>query len=104
MDKNLAKKLTTITITLHLSADLAQLIGQHKLLINLPAGASLMQLITTLQKTYPALNHKLKNGEQSNFMPYSYFVNKKIVKPQQKSKHQLNHGDHIHIIVAVAGG
>lgn len=104
MDKDLAEELTTITITLHLSADLARLIGQHKLPINLPSGASLMQLITTLQKTYPALKHKLKNGEQNSTMPYSYFVNKKIVKPKQTAKHQLNNGDHIHIIIAVAGG
>ena len=104
MNKDLAEELTTITITLHLSADLARLIGQHKLPINLPSGASLMQLITTLQKIYPALKHKLKNGEKNSSLPYSYFVNKKIIQPEHKSKHQLNNGDHIHIIVAVAGG
>ena len=91
-------------ITVHVSRNLAPIVGSSRVTVEAPAGASVAELLAHLRRTWPGLDDALAGRGERQHLPYSFFVNRKAVPEKEMENRILRDGDRLHILPPVVGG
>lgn len=93
-----------IHLTVRMGEPLRRAIGQFRLALTLPAGATVVALVEHLSQAYPDFNHRYAGRDLGHDHPYAIFVNRVQIPRAEQDRHLLHDGDVVHIVVPVAGG
>ncbi len=94
-------------ITVKLGAPLSQLVGESKLILTMPQGATAASVLEELRTRYPDFDDGLKGKglpRPLDRVLYLLFVNSRPVPFERAGATQLRDGDRIHLLMPVAGG
>jgi sulfur-carrier protein len=94
-------------VTVKMGAPLSQVIGEKKVILSMPDGATLADVLSELGARYPDFEEGLKGkGLRKPFdrILYSLFVNARPVALEQAGETALVDGDRISLFLPVAGG
>lgn len=94
----------TITITVRAGEPLWRAFGRHRVRLELPAPATLSDLLAALAATYPDFKSRYQGDDLGHRRPYRLFVNHRQVADDEMAGQPLNDGDLVHIVIPVAGG
>jgi sulfur-carrier protein len=94
-------------VTVKMGAPLSQVVGEAKTSLSMPEGATLADLLDALRARYPdfeaGLQGKGLRGTLAQ-MPYTLFVNARLVSFEDAASTPLRDGDRISLFLPVAGG
>ena len=93
-----------IHVTVRFGEPLRRAIGQYRVGIELPAAASVVDLLASLRRTYPEFAMRFRGDDLGHDHPYRIFVNHKLVAGSECENHELAEGDLVHIVLPVVGG
>jgi molybdopterin converting factor small subunit len=94
-------------VTVKMGAPLSQVIGEKKVILNMPEGATLAEVLDELRVRYPDFEEGLKGkGLRKPFERtiYSVFVDARPVSFKDAGRTVLADGDRISLFLPVAGG
>jgi molybdopterin converting factor small subunit len=96
-----------VRITVKFGAPLSQVVGEHKVSLSLPDGATVEDVLTHLRADYPDFEAGLRGKglrQPLSQILYELFVNAQPVPFDQAEATQLRDGDRIYLFLPVAGG
>ena len=94
-------------ITVKLGAPLSQVVGAKKVILSMPEGTTVAQVLDELKTRYPDFEAGLKGKglrEPLDRTLYSLFVNARPVALDQAAATPLGDGDQVFFFLPVAGG
>jgi molybdopterin converting factor small subunit len=94
-------------IVVKLGAPLSQVVGESKVILTVPEGASISSVIDDLRARYPDFEEGLRGkGLRQPFdhVLYTLFLNARPVPFEQAENTFLRDGDRIYLFLPVAGG
>jgi molybdopterin converting factor small subunit len=94
-------------IVVKLGAPLSQVVGESKVILIMPEGASISGALDELRARYPDFEQGLRGkGLRKPFdqVLYSLFLNARPVSLEQAETTPLRDGDRIYLFLPVAGG
>jgi molybdopterin converting factor small subunit len=94
-------------VTVKLGAPLSQVVGESKVILIFPEGATVADLLAELRTRYPDFDAGLKGkGLPRPFdrILYQLFVNARPVPFKQAGEVRLRDGDRVYLFLPVAGG
>jgi molybdopterin converting factor small subunit len=94
-------------VTVKLGAPLSQVVGESKVILIFPEGATVADLLAELRTRYPDFDAGLKGkGLRRPFdrILYQLFVNARPVPFEQAGEVRLRDGDRVYLFLPVAGG
>jgi molybdopterin converting factor small subunit len=94
-------------ITVKLGAPLSQVVGEHKVSLDLPQGATAADVLDALQARHPDFDAGLKGKglrQPLDQLLYSLFINARAVPFDQADNTPLRDGDRLYLFLPVAGG
>ncbi len=89
-------------ITLKLAEPLARSVGVKTISVGLSAAATLSEVLAEADRLHPAFGTALARGDED--VPYTLFVNDKLVHWEQAAQTQVRDGDKVFVMMPVAGG
>jgi molybdopterin converting factor small subunit len=89
-------------VTVKLGEPLRSAVGERKAALELPEGATVADLLSSLADTYPRFQHEFYEREID--FPYALFLNDHQVKLDGVEKTPVSEGDTLFIFLPVAGG
>lgn len=92
-----------IRVTVRAGEPLWRAFGQHRISIDLPASATLADLLAALSETYPDFSSRFRGEDLGHRHPYRLYVNLQQA-PGHDLAQRLNDGDTIHIVIPISGG
>jgi molybdopterin converting factor small subunit len=97
----------TLRITVKLGAPLSQVVGEQKVTLTLPEGATLEDVLDRLRADYPEFEVGLRGKglrQPLDQVLYQLFLNAQPVPFDKARATQLRDGDRIYLFLPVAGG
>lgn len=94
-------------ITVKLGAPLSQVVGETKVILTMPQGATVADVLSELRASYPHFDDGLRGEglrQPLDQVLYQLFVNSRPVPFEQAGVTRLRDGDRIHLFLPVAGG
>lgn len=94
-------------VTVKLGAPLSQVVGEAKVSLSLPQGATVADVLSELRVRYPDFEAGLRGKglrKPLDQILYSLFVNAQPVPLEQAEVTKLRDGDRIYLFLPVAGG
>lgn len=94
-------------VTVKLGGPLSQAVGQSKATLFMPEKATIADVLAELGARYPDFEAALKGkglGLSLDRVPYTLFVNERIVPLERTAAIPLRDGDRIYLFLPVAGG
>ena len=94
-------------ITVKLGAPLSQVVGEGKVILTLPEGATAAAVLAELVARYPDFDAGMKGkGLRTPLdqIPYALFVNARLVPLDRAANTPLRDGDRLSLFLPVAGG
>lgn len=91
-------------VTVRAGEPLWRAFGQHRISIDLPASATLADLLAALAETYPDFARRYLGEDLGHPHPYRLFVNFRQVDDPDLANQHLHDGDTVHIVIPIAGG
>jgi molybdopterin converting factor small subunit len=91
-----------LRITLKLGEPLARTVGARTITLELPRAVLLSDVFAETNRLYPAFDSALKHGDDD--VPYTVFVNEKLVRWEHVAQTQVNDGDKVFVMMPVSGG
>ena len=95
---------TSIHITIRAGEPLRRALPRHRIALELPAGATINDLLSRLSERYPEFAARFAGKDLGRDHPYRVFVNHKEVPADAFANHALADGDVVHIVIPIAGG
>ena len=89
-------------ITVKVGEPLRSAVGSRKVALELPAGATVADLLSSLADRYPAFRHEFYEREID--LPYALFLNDDQIKLDEVGETPVSEGDTLFIFLPVAGG
>jgi molybdopterin converting factor small subunit len=89
-------------VTVKLGEPLRSAVGERKVALELPEGATVADLLSSLADTYPRFQHEFY-GREIDF-PFALFLNDYQIKLDGVEKTPGSEGDTLFIFLPVAGG
>lgn len=77
-------------------------VGRRKVVVELPGGATVADLLSSLARGYPGFRHEFYEREAD--LPYALFLNNDQIKLDKVGETSVNEGDTLFIFLPVAGG
>ncbi len=77
-------------------------VGCRKVVVELPEGTNVADLLSSLAHRYPGFRHEFYEREID--LPYALFLNDDQIKLDEVDKATVNEGDTLFIFLPVAGG
>ncbi|MGQ9599567.1 MAG: MoaD/ThiS family protein [Anaerolineae bacterium] len=94
-------------VTVRFGAPLSQVVGENKLILSMPEGARVADVLSELKARYPDFEEGLK-GKGLRWpldqIMYSLFLNDRPVPLEKAPKTLLKDGDRLSFFLPVAGG
>ncbi|MFC2030206.1 MoaD/ThiS family protein [Chloroflexota bacterium] len=94
-------------VTVKLGAPLSQVVGENKVILHPPEGATITDVFEDLTATYPDFQAGLRGKgmrQPVDHVLYSLFLNSRPVRFDQAESTLLRDGDRIFLFLPVAGG
>ena len=94
-------------ITVKLGAPLSRVVGESKVTLTLPEGATAATVLAELGSRYPGFDAGLKGQGLRvplDQIPYALFVNARLVPLDRAAMTPLRNGDRLSLFLPVAGG
>ncbi len=94
-------------VTVKMGAPLSRVVGESKVILSLPEGATLAGVLAEMQARHPDFEDGLKGKGLSKPFDqavYALFVNSRPVPLAASAATPLRDGDRVHIFLPVAGG
>jgi molybdopterin converting factor small subunit len=94
-------------VTVKLGAPLSQVVGESKVILSLPEGATLADLFKDLEQRYPDFEAGLRGKglrRPLDKVLYSLFINSRPLAFDRISETTLRDGDRVYLFLPVAGG
>lgn len=91
-------------VTLHLYDELRDLLGQRRLVVSLPAGATLGDLFAQLAREVDPRFAALPNDDRSPFGVNVLVLEGRRIELPRDAGRPLRDGDELHLIPPIAGG
>ena len=89
-------------VTVKVGEPLRSAVGSRKVTLELPEGATVAGLLTSLADRYPGFRHEFYERESD--LPYALFLNDDQIRLDQIEKARVSEGDTLFIFLPVAGG
>jgi molybdopterin converting factor small subunit len=89
-------------VTVKLGEPLRSAVGSRRVALELPEGATVADLLSSLANSYPRFQHEFYEREID--IPYALFLNDHQIKLDETGKPPLSEGDTLFIFLPVAGG
>ena len=89
-------------VTVKLGEPLRSAVGERKVALELPEGATVADLLSSLADSYPRFQYEFY-GREIDF-PYALFLNDHQIKLDGVEKTPVSEGDTLFIFLPVAGG
>ena len=89
-------------VTVKLGEPLRSTVGERKVALELPEGATVTDLLSSLTDSYPCFQHEFYGREIDS--PYALFLNDHQIKLDGVEKTPVSEGDTLFIFLPVAGG
>jgi molybdopterin converting factor small subunit len=96
-----------IKVTVKLGAPLSQVIGASQVILIMPEGTTIAEVLDELQARYPRFEAGLKGEGLPNVLSgvlYALFLNARPVRFEHASATLLRDGDRLYLFLPVAGG
>lgn len=81
-----------------------RVVGEQRIELELAEGASVADALEQLDSAYPGFGAALQAGGTQLGVPFSFFVNRKLVKDRDLAQHELKAGDRLYILTPIVGG
>jgi len=94
-------------ILVKLGAPLSQVVGEHKVVVEMPAGATVADLLNELSRRYPDFEAGLKGKGLRPPLDralYTLFLNTRPLSFERAAETPLRDGDRLSLFLPVAGG
>jgi molybdopterin converting factor small subunit len=94
-------------IVVKLGAPLSQVVGESKLILAMPDGASIADVLDQVRARHPDFEEGLRGKglrEPFDQVLYSLFLNARPVPFEQAASTRLRDGDRIYLFLPVSGG
>jgi molybdopterin converting factor small subunit len=79
-------------------------VGRRRINLELSDGASVADALAELRNNYPEFEAALEAGATRLGIPFSFFVNRRLVKDRDLGQHELKEGDTLYILAPIVGG
>lgn len=89
-------------VTVKVGEPLRSAVGSRKVALELPDGATVADLLSSLAYRYPGFRHEFYEREID--LPYALFLNDDQIKLAEVEKTPVSDGDTLFIFLPVAGG
>ncbi len=93
-----------MVIEVKMGDPLWQAVGQRQIELELTDGTTVADALVHMRVTYPDFGVALEAGGTRLGVPFSFFVNRKLVKDRNLDQHKLKAGDTLHILAPIVGG
>jgi molybdopterin converting factor small subunit len=96
-----------VKIIVKLGAPLSQVIGERKVILTMPQGVTLADVLGEMKECYPDFEAGLRGKglrRPADQVIYSLFVNAKPVPFERAGDVLLRDGDRVYLFLPVAGG
>lgn len=95
-------KAPLMRVTVKVGEPLRSAVGSRKVALELPEGATVADLLSSLAHRYPGFGHEFYQREID--LPYALFLNDDQIKLDEVEKTPVSEGDTLFIFLPVAGG
>jgi len=89
-------------VTVKVGEPLRSAVGSRKVTLELPEGATVADLLSSLAHRYPRFRHQFY--ERDIDLSYALFLNDDQIKLDEAGETPMNEGDTLFIFLPVAGG
>lgn len=93
-----------IRVTVRAGEPLWRAFGQHRISIDLPASATLADLLAALSEAFPDFASRFRGEDLGHRHPYRLYVNLRQAPDHDLAQQRLNDGDTVHIVIPISGG
>ncbi len=94
--------MANMRVTVKVGEPLRSAVGSRKVVVELPEGATVADLLSSLAHEYPGFRHEFYEREID--LPYALFLNDGQIKLDEVEETPVEEGDTLFIFLPAAGG
>jgi molybdopterin converting factor small subunit len=91
-----------VKVTVKVGEPLRSTVGERRVALELPKGATVADLLSSLADRYPGFRHQFYEREID--LPYALFLNDDQIRLDKVEETPVSEGDTLFIFLPVAGG
>ena len=91
-------------IKIRMGNPLGEAVGESQISFDLPDGTTAAEALAHLCRAYPGFGEALAGGGSRQYLPFHFFVNRKLVKDGDLAGRILKEGNTLHILTPTVGG
>ena len=91
-------------INIKMGDSLREAVGESQIRLDLSDGATAAEALAHLRTAYPGFGEALAGEGSRHYIPFHFFVNRKLVKDEDLAGRTLKEGDTMHILTPTVGG